>query len=195
MATFTDTHQDTILICPFNPDHTVTRRRYQRHVNECAQRQPASNQLAICNFNASHRIPFDDLNEHHQKCKDNGQYVREMVAPTADRPAGILELDVNASRVKCVDDWATTSDDVEPQTYLMSGLQNFTFEEIMNNERLLTEPVDPVMIGRLTKSQRKRFNDKRVEMVLKRRNEVTGNASGQDEQSPRAPKRGHELVS
>lgn len=62
--------EDSLAICPYNPEHKLQRHRMPSHIVRCRAkyRGPA---LVGCPFNAMHQIPAHQLMQHLVACEDS----------------------------------------------------------------------------------------------------------------------------
>nr|CAB3261306.1 uncharacterized protein LOC100176891 [Phallusia mammillata] len=63
------TDKDELFVCPYDPVHRITAKRFVRHILKCQKNHPKSNKK-ICPFNARHIIPKPELQMHISMCPD-----------------------------------------------------------------------------------------------------------------------------
>ncbi|CAG0894949.1 unnamed protein product [Darwinula stevensoni] len=59
---------DDFRVCPYDPHHVVSARRYLVHLIKCGEKSPVV--LEECPFNAQHRIKPEEVQEHLENCPD-----------------------------------------------------------------------------------------------------------------------------
>jgi len=59
-----------LVLCPYNPSHTILKKRIQSHLVKCRKTTPDSEKLEICMFNATHHIPRREMEMHLYMCPD-----------------------------------------------------------------------------------------------------------------------------
>lgn len=72
--------QESLLKCPYNGSHLISRRRYLIHLINCGK-NPANPSLVICPFNAIHRISKADYKDHLLSCREATKSLLELIKP------------------------------------------------------------------------------------------------------------------
>lgn len=62
-----ETHPDTVVICPYDANHKISRARLQRHLVKCERNFPEG-YMEICPYNATHRFFKAEMKDHILSC-------------------------------------------------------------------------------------------------------------------------------
>nr|XP_002126196.1 gametocyte-specific factor 1 homolog [Ciona intestinalis] len=79
MQSMQDSNKDEMVICPYDPVHRISVKRFVRHIHKCKKNHPNAN-MATCPFNARHIIPKPEMEQHIEICPDKDSDINFMVA-------------------------------------------------------------------------------------------------------------------
>ncbi|RWS24185.1 tRNA:m(4)X modification enzyme TRM13-like protein [Leptotrombidium deliense] len=166
MATFDD-FQDDLVTCPYNPAHKIARRRLQAHLIKCEKNSNVH--LMECPFNSSHRMEMHEYQKHIDNCPDSRQIMREMHqhAEMASMKKEKKEEFVPRKDVDDGDDeWNSPGE--KDNNFLIAALKdNVDVDKHKNKVGF----VDPLLLQRMTKSERAQFYDERLQNAKQRTEE------------------------
>uniref|UniRef100_H2Z0X7 CHHC U11-48K-type domain-containing protein n=1 Tax=Ciona savignyi TaxID=51511 RepID=H2Z0X7_CIOSA len=69
--------KDEMFICPYDPVHRISAKRFVRHIQKCKKNHPGAN-MGTCPFNARHIVPKPELELHISTCPDKRMMEMEM---------------------------------------------------------------------------------------------------------------------
>lgn len=184
MATFAprDEAKNGMKVCPINPTHRLSGRRYQKHVSECRAKHAESQRglgLEVCPFNSTHIMGPGEREKHLSRCPDAGVAIREAVDTTrrvAETGTRFLYPGPkNSSNDQSgTDPWLEEAKRFgnEPLPKALNALADRqSVVDMVYEEGSSTIPfLDPISLGRLSKTQRDEYH----QMVLQGQRTLTG---------------------
>ena len=104
----TEDDPSSILVCPYNQGHIISKARYPYHVLKCRKKHrachPVSQHFQICFFNARHEMPVNDYEEHLRHCPDVLHRRDEIMFQRPSRGGNITSP--KPTQISCVfEDW------------------------------------------------------------------------------------------
>ncbi|XP_034175326.1 uncharacterized protein LOC117602012 [Osmia lignaria lignaria] len=102
---------DSVVICPYNKNHLISKSRLQRHIVKCEKNYPEHYKV-MCPYNATHRLFKNEITEHVVTCPTRNVLESEM--HSEPRRHGAISVSLNSeisSTVDCAENWDLERDD------------------------------------------------------------------------------------
>jgi hypothetical protein len=182
MATYKEI-EDDLVICPYDKNHRIARRRYQIHVSECGSKA-ATSKLVACEYNGSHRVLASSMRFHLMRCPDAkaqmGLSVQEMNSEMKNINTSTGSQDQGPSTQELLskkeygddgcDPWAAEGLRSGVKHFKMKGLGRTTVDvdQLYNPER----PIDMVQLQKLDPAEKRLVYKARQEKEEMKKQEV-----------------------
>ncbi|KOX79030.1 Gametocyte-specific factor 1 [Melipona quadrifasciata] len=99
---------DTVVVCPYNKNHFISRSRIQKHIVKCEKQYP---EKLMCPYNATHRLLETEFEEHIITCPDRNVCELETYSETRKHGATNFGPSDISSIIDSTENWDLETDD------------------------------------------------------------------------------------